>query len=65
MNKNTKAWKKLGWSNMAETTMGTGTQRKIVERNAEKIFKGSCCDTSWDNPKSKHNARKNFKKNAQ
>jgi hypothetical protein len=66
MNKNTRAWKKLGFSNMPETTMGTGSQRKIVERNAEAVFKGSTCDTSLDNPKSKHNSRKKYKaENAQ
>lgn len=64
MNKNTRAARKKGLSNMPETTMGTGSQRKIVERNAEKIFKGSACDTSWDNPKSKHTSSKNYKKNA-
>lgn len=65
MNKNSKAARKQGLSNMPETTMGTGTQRKIVERHAEPIFKGKACDTAWDNPNSNHRSRKIYKKQSQ
>jgi hypothetical protein len=61
-NKNTKAARKKGLSNMPETTMGTGASRRIVERNAEQIFKGKACDTAWNNPNSKHRNRKVYKR---
>lgn len=56
-NKNTKSARSRGLTNMAETTIGTGTSRQIVARNAEPIFKGKACDTSWDNPNSKRRSR--------
>lgn len=59
-NKNTKSARKKGLSNMPETIMGTGQSRKIVERHAEPIFKGSVCDTGWDNPNSKRQSLKRY-----
>jgi hypothetical protein len=64
-NKNTKAARAKGLSNMPETTMGTGSGRKIVDRNAEPIFKGSACDTAWNNKNSKHNNPKRYKKHGE
>lgn len=62
MNKNTKAARKKGFSNMPETTVGTGTGRLIIERHAEPVFKGKACDTAWNNPNSKKSSRKVYKK---
>lgn len=56
-NRNTLRARKNGLTNMAETTNGTGTSRQIVARNAEPIFKGKACDTSWDNPNSNRRSR--------
>jgi IS4 transposase len=63
MNKNTAAAKARGLSNMAETTLGTGTGRQIVARHAEPIFKGSKCDTAWNNPNSRKRSPKRYNKN--
>lgn len=41
--------------------MGFCSQKDMLS-NGEKIFKGSCCDTSWDAKASKHNSRKVYKK---
>ena len=65
MNRNTKRAKKMGLSNMAETTNGTGTSRQIVARHAEPIFKGSACDTAWNNKNSKHKNPKRYKKHGE
>jgi len=62
MNKNSRAARKKGFSNMAETTNGTGTSRQIIARHAEPIFKGSACDTAWNNKNSKHKNPKRYKK---
>ena len=59
-NKNTRAARKLGLSNNPETTEGSGRDRRIVERHAEKIFKGSICDTGWNNTNSKHRRAKKY-----
>ena len=53
-NSNTKQARKLGFCSMDD-----------MVRNGNKIFKGSCCDTSWDNPKSNKRSRKTYKKNDQ
>jgi hypothetical protein len=63
MNKNSKAARKRGMSNMETTTIGSGTGRQIVARNAEPIFKGSTCDTAWNNPNSRHRNPKRYNKN--
>lgn len=52
-NKNTKKAKKAGFCSM-----------KDMNSNGNKIFKGSCCDTSWDNPKSNRRGRKIYKRAA-
>jgi IS4 transposase len=65
MNKNSRAARKKGFSNMAETTVGTGTSRQIVARHAEPIFKGSACDTAWNNKNSKHKNPKRYKKHGE
>ena len=50
MNKNTKYAKSKGFCSMHD--MNTG---------GDKVFKGSCCDTSWDSPNSNKRGRKVFK----
>ena len=35
---------------------------KDMLSNGNKIFQGSCCDTSWDNKNSKKTSRKVYKK---
>lgn len=35
---------------------------KDMQNNGTKIVKGTCVDTSWDNPNSKHRVRKIYKK---
>jgi hypothetical protein len=61
-NKNTRAARAKGLSNMPETTNGTGVSRQIVVRNAEQIFKGSACDTAWNNKNSKRRGQKRYGK---
>lgn len=51
MNKNTKIARKHGYASM-----------KDMQTNGTKTFKGSCCDTSWDNNNSKKKSRKNYSK---
>jgi len=53
MNKNSKQARKAGFAS-----------KKDQNNNGTKIFKGSCCDTSWNAPASKHRSRKVYK-NAQ
>lgn len=59
-NKNTKAARKRGLSNNPEITVGTGRDRRISDRNAEPIFKGQVCDTSWNASASKHKRAKRY-----
>jgi len=54
MNKNTRLARRHGFPSMKDMQAGTN-----------KIFKGSCCDTSWDAKTSKHRARKNYHKQQQ
>lgn len=61
-NKNTKYYRAKGLSNMPETTSGTGTSRRIVERHAEPIFKGSYCNTAWNNKNSGKRGPKRYGK---
>lgn len=65
MNKNTRAARKKGLSNMPETTNGTGTSRQIVARHAEPIFKGEACDTAWGSKNNKNRSRKTYKRQTQ
>lgn len=51
MNKNTARARKEGFCSMDD-----------MNRNGNKTFKGSCCDTSWDNKNSKKTSRKTYKK---
>lgn len=51
MNKNTKASQKNGFSSMHD-----------MNTNGHKVFKGTICNTAWDNPNSKKNNRKAYKK---
>jgi hypothetical protein len=50
-NKNTRQSKKAGFAS-----------KKDQNNNGTKVFKGSCCDTGWDAPASKHRSRKVYKK---
>jgi len=50
-NKNTKQARSLGFCSSYD-----------MKNNGNKIFKGSCCDTSWDNPNSNKKGRKVYKK---
>lgn len=50
-NKNTKSARANGFSSSKDMNGG-----------GNKIFKGSSCDTAWDNPNSKKTTRKVFKK---
>jgi hypothetical protein len=52
-NKNTKQANKAGFAS-----------KKDQNNNGAKIFQGTCCDTSWNNPNSNHKSRKQYKKNA-
>ena len=52
-NKNTKRARKAGFCS-----------QKDQERNGNQIFKGSCCDTSWDNKNSNKRSRKIYRKQA-
>ena len=52
MNRKTKYSRKMGFCS-----------QKDMLSNGEKIFKGSCCDTSWDAKASKKTSRKVYKKN--
>ena len=38
--------------------------KKDQNNNGTKLFKGSCCDTSWDNPNSKKTRRKLYQRKA-
>jgi len=38
--------------------------KKDQNNNGTKLFKGSCCDTSWDNPNSKKTRRKQYQRKA-
>jgi hypothetical protein len=38
---------------------------KDMEQNGNKIFKGSECDTSWDNPKSNRNSPHRYGKKSE
>jgi len=46
-NKNTKQARRAGFAS-----------KKDQSNNGTRIFAGSNCDTSWDNPNSKHRKRK-------
>lgn len=48
-NKNTKQARKAGFAS-----------KKDQINNGTRIFEGSNCDTSWDNPNSKHRKRKQY-----
>lgn len=50
-NKNTIQARKAGYCSMDD-----------MNRDGNKIFKGSCCDTAWDNKNSKKKIRKVYKK---
>jgi hypothetical protein len=50
-NSNTKQARKHGYPSL-----------KDMQTNGNKVFKGECCDTGWDNKNSKHNQRKNYSK---
>jgi len=51
MNKNTKRARAKGFSSMVD-----------MEDNSNKISKGVCVNTAWDNPNSKKHRAKNYKK---
>jgi hypothetical protein len=51
MNKNTRQSRNAGFAS-----------KKDQNNNGTKVFKGSCCDTAWDAPASKHRSRKVYKK---
>lgn len=51
-NKNSKYAQKRGFSSMDDMNRSGGNQ----------IFKGSYCNTAWDNPNSNKNARKVYKR---
>jgi len=51
MNSNTKYAKKHGFCSLTD-----------MLNNNHKIFKGTRCNTAWDNPNSKRNKAKNYKK---
>lgn len=53
-NKKTKRARKAGFCS-----------QKDQNNNGNKIFTGSCCDTSWDAKASKHRSRKIYRKQAQ
>lgn len=46
MNKNTKRYKKLGFTNNPETTLGCGERRTFGTRPSNPIFKGVACNTA-------------------
>ena len=50
-NKNTRQARNAGFAS-----------KKDQNNNGTKVFKGSCCDTAWDAPASKHRSRKVYKK---
>ncbi len=50
-NKNTRQARNAGFAS-----------KKDQNNNGTKVFKGSCCDTGWDAPASKHRSRKVYKK---
>ena len=52
-NKNTKHARSKGFCSMDD-----------MNSNGNKIFKGSTCDTAWDNPNSKRTSRKQYKPKA-
>ena len=52
-NKNTKRAKANGYCSL-----------KDMQNDGNKIFKGSACDTAWDNKNSNKRARKIYKKQA-
>ena len=53
MNKNTRQSRKAGFAS-----------KKDQNNNGTKLFSGSCCDTSWDNPNSKKTRRKQYQRKA-
>ncbi len=52
-NKNTRQAKKAGFCS-----------KKDQNNNGAKIFTGTSCDTSWDNPNSKKTRRKQYQQKA-
>ncbi len=52
-NKNTRQARAAGFSS-----------KKDENNNGNKIFKGSTCDTAWDNPNSKKTSRKQYQRKA-
>jgi hypothetical protein len=52
-NKNTKQARNAGFAS-----------KKDQNNNGTKLFSGSCCDTSWDNPNSKKTRRKQYQRKA-
>lgn len=51
MNKKTKAARKAGFASQDD-----------MIRNGTKVFRGTCCDTAWDNPNSKKKSKKIYRK---
>jgi hypothetical protein len=49
-NKNTKMARKAGFASL-----------KDMQSSGTKVFKGSICDTAWDNSNCKRNYRKTYK----
>jgi hypothetical protein len=51
MNKNTRLARKMGFCSLYD-----------MQNNGNKIFKGLCCDTAWNNSKSNKTSKKVYKK---